>query len=121
MCNFNGFTGKGSLAGFVVYALSVSLETDLNFFYLLGVFPLVVFAGLMPLTGSGIGTRDSARVILLSKHLPTEEATLVGFGYTVLGYWLLALIGLPAMLREVVTYFRTGYIFVSGRSIRTET
>lgn len=65
------------------------------------VFPLGILAGLLPFTMSGIGTRDAAYVSLLAVvSIPAEEATLVSFGYTICGYWLLSLMGLPSVLAE---------------------
>ena len=46
-------------------------------------------------------TRDTAFVLLLGAHIGTEQAVLVSLGYTVFGYWLVALIGLPLVLRAL--------------------
>jgi len=70
-----------------------------------GISPAVL-AGLVPITVGGIGTWDSAFVILLTGHLTTEGATLVALGCTVLAYWLIGLLGVPVALREIVAFLR---------------
>ncbi|MEM7165877.1 MAG: lysylphosphatidylglycerol synthase transmembrane domain-containing protein [Planctomycetota bacterium] len=75
--------------------------------YALCVFPLGILAGLLPFTMSGVGTRDAAYVSLLAVvAIPAEEATLVSFGYTICGYWLLSLMGLPSVLSEARAWLR---------------
>ncbi|GLI33980.1 lysylphosphatidylglycerol synthase transmembrane domain-containing protein [Desulforhabdus amnigena] len=95
-----------SIAGFLVCCLASALNTGLSWGYAYGVFPLAILAGLVPVTLSGIGTRDSAFVLLLASKMPMEEATLVGLGYTLFAYWLLSLISLPVVLWEITAFFR---------------
>jgi len=94
------------IGGIIVLALANSLAADLDPSHIYSIYPTAVIAGLLPITISGIGTRDSAFVILLSSHLPPEEATLIGIGYTVFVYWLLSLICFPVVSREITRYFR---------------
>ncbi|OGV65084.1 MAG: hypothetical protein A3K19_20385 [Lentisphaerae bacterium RIFOXYB12_FULL_65_16] len=93
-------------AGLTVCFLASALDTGLAWGYAYGVFPLAILAGLIPVAMSGVGTRDSAFVLLLSTKIPVEEATLIGLGYTVFGYWLLSLISLPAVAWEIRIFFR---------------
>ena len=95
-----------SIGGCIVLTLTKSFAIDLTPSFIFSIYPTAVIAGLVPITVSGIGTRDSAFVILLSSHLPPEEATLVGIGYTVFVYWLLSLICFPVVAREISRYFR---------------
>lgn len=94
------------VGGGVVLALTHSFETNLSFSQIYSIYPTAVIAGLIPITVSGIGTRDSAFVILLSGHLPLEEATLIGIGYTVFVYWLLSLICFPVVSQEIFRYLK---------------
>jgi len=94
------------IGGSIVLALTRSFAADLNPSNIYAIYPTAVIAGLIPITVSGIGTRDSAFVILLSSYLPSEEATLVGIGYTVIVYWLLSLISFPVVSREITKYLR---------------
>ena len=107
-----GLTLGGSLAnwgvaGIIVCALASSITGANDWGYLLAIFPLAIVAGLVPVTLSGLGTRDSAFVILLTGHLTTEGATLVALGYTLVAYWLVGLLGVPVALREIVAFFRS--------------
>ena len=94
------------IGGSVVLALTRSFAADLNPSNIYAIYPTAVIAGLIPITVSGIGTRDSAFVILLSSYLPSEEATLVGIGYTLFVYWLLSLISFPVVSRDIIKYLR---------------
>lgn len=83
--------------GLLVAALARAFGAALPLPFVLAVFPAAILAGLVPLTVSGIGTRDAAFVALLAGRVDLETATLIALGYTVFAYWLLALLGLPAL------------------------
>ncbi len=97
-----------SLGGFTVYALASAFHTGLGLGFAYAVFPLAILAGLVPVTVSGIGTRDAAFVALLASQMSAEQATLVGVGYTFTGYWLLSLLSFPAVAFQVVAFLRRG-------------
>jgi uncharacterized protein (TIRG00374 family) len=63
--------------------------------------PVAIFVGLVPVTLSGMGTRDSAIVLLFADAVPHATSLGVGLLYSMLLYWLLALAGLP-FLRGVL-------------------
>ena len=94
-----------ALAGLSVCFLTCAFHRPV-WGYSFGVFPLAVLAGLIPLTVSGIGTRDSAFIALLSSQMPVEEATFVGLGYTILAYWLISLISLPVVVFEIWAFWK---------------
>jgi len=95
-----------SAGGFTVYCLAQAFDANLSLTVAYSVFPPAILAGLLPLTVSGIGTRDAAFVALLSPYTSTEQATLIGLGYTLYAYWLLSIISLPVVFWEVVAYWR---------------
>jgi uncharacterized membrane protein YbhN (UPF0104 family) len=66
-----------------------------------GALPLAVFVGLIPVTISGMGTRDSALVFLCRGHAPAEVTLAVGLLYTLFGYWLLSVVGLPFLRKAL--------------------
>jgi len=57
--------------------------------------PIAIFAGLLPITFGGMGTRDSAIVLLFSSYATTSQSLAVALLYSFFGYWLLALLGIP--------------------------
>ena len=63
--------------------------------------PVAIFVGLVPVTLCGMGTRDSAMVLLFAGAAPEATSLGVGFLYSLLLYWLLAIVGLP-FLRSVL-------------------
>ena len=97
-----------SLGGLTVFALAQAFDTGLGLGFAYAIFPLAIIAGLVPVTVSGIGTRDAAFVALLSSQMSAEQATLVGIGYTLFAYWLLSLLSFPAVAWQVVAYLRGG-------------
>jgi uncharacterized membrane protein YbhN (UPF0104 family) len=85
-------------AGLSVVCLCLAFHADVSSGYTFAIFPLCILAGLLPVTLSGIGTRDVAFVkLLMAAGVTLEKATMVGFGYTVFAYWILSLISLPAV------------------------
>jgi uncharacterized membrane protein YbhN (UPF0104 family) len=99
-----------SIGGLTVYALARGIGAELSLGYTYAIFPLAILAGLIPVTISGIGTRDSAFVMLLSSQLPVEEATLIGIGYTLFAYWFLSLVSFPAVALELNRIYRSGML-----------
>jgi uncharacterized membrane protein YbhN (UPF0104 family) len=94
------------LSGSVLFLLSNGVGGVVGYGYIYLIYPVAVIAGLMPVTISGIGARDSAFVFLLEGRLSVEEATLIGIGYTVFVYWFLALISFPMVSHELFRLFR---------------
>ena len=96
-----------SIAGFTVACLCFAFNLPINWALAYAVYPLAVLAGLLPLTISGIGTRESAFIFLLTQFDVTrDQATLVAFGYTFYAYWFLSLISLPAVGWQIVSILK---------------
>ena len=60
--------------------------------------PPSIFVGILPISLWGVGTRDAAFAYFLDGQAIIEDALAAGFLYTALVYWLLGLIGVPALL-----------------------
>ena len=103
--SFLGSIGNWLLAGLSICSLGLAINDQVNFGYLLSVYPLAIIIGLLPISISGLGTRDAAFVFLLSTYMTREQATLVGFGYSLLGYWYIAVFGLLILLFKFVKVF----------------
>jgi uncharacterized membrane protein YbhN (UPF0104 family) len=63
--------------------------------------PLAIFAGLIPLTLAGIGTRDTAVIFLYRAYLLPSAGAALGILYTA-RYLLPALAGLPFLGQYMV-------------------
>ncbi len=98
--------------GFVIWLLVHALGSQLEFGFALAAFPLGVLAGLMPVTFSGIGTRDVAFVAILSTRIPVETATVAALGYTAITYWFLSAVSVPFVFGDLVASVRS----LMGRS-----
>lgn len=98
-----------SAAALTVCCLVSAFDLPLDWSVAYALFPLCVIAGLVPVTVSGVGTRDAVFVELLMLHgVSLEGATLVGLGYTVFAYWLLSLLCLPAVGWQLAAWRRLG-------------
>jgi hypothetical protein len=56
-----------------------------------------ILAGIVPVTISGIGTRDAAFIWALGDSVPSEQAAAAGLLYTAFSYWFLAALGAFAL------------------------
>lgn len=74
-----------------------ALNTDVPLPWIIAALPVAIFAGLLPITPAGMGTRDSAVMMLFSQYAPAEINLSIGILYSIYGYWLLSLLGIPFM------------------------
>lgn len=96
-----------SCAGLTVVFLCKAFNANIDSGYAFAIFPLCVLAGLLPVTLSGIGTRDAAFVqLLVGAGVSLETATMIGIGYTLFAYWILSLVSLPVVALELIDYYR---------------
>ena len=63
--------------------------------------PVGIFVGLLPITFGGMGTRDSAMVVLFAGFATAPQALAVGLLYSFFGYWLLAIVGIPLVKKAL--------------------
>jgi uncharacterized membrane protein YbhN (UPF0104 family) len=68
-------------------------------FYVFAGFPPAVFAGLMPFTLGGMGTRDSVIMLLFDGFATTAQSLAVGILYAFFSRWFLSVLGLPFLHR----------------------
>ena len=59
--------------------------------------PLSIFAGLLPITIAGVGTRDSAIIYFFQNFATPEQSLAVGILYGLQSYWITALLGIPLL------------------------
>lgn len=77
----------------------VGVEVSLGF--TAAALPIAILAGLFPISIGGMGTRDTAIVILFAAQASASQALAVGLLYSFFGYWMLAILGLPLMRRAL--------------------
>lgn len=83
-------------------ALSIGIDTGILFFVL--VIPVLSLLDLLPISISGIGTRDVALIFLFGlKGISPEQAVAFSLLYLFMSYWLIALIGAAIYFRYPVT------------------
>lgn len=74
---------------------------------ILGLWPLAVFAGMLPVTVGGIGTRDGTflgLLVLTSEGMIAESAVLAAtFGYGLVMVVLPGVLGIPLMVRWIIS------------------
>ena len=109
----------------VMYLLLKAVGADISFGTVAATMPLAILVGILPLSISGIGTRDGALVVLL-KGIAASGVVLAGtLLYTAAVYWLLALIGLVFLgretLRQTLSRTRQNQDFLSKQGKTTTT
>lgn len=63
-------------------------------------FPLAIFIGLLPISIAGIGTRDSALIAFFINKATPAQSLAAGIGYSFIGYFLFAIVGIPFLIKE---------------------
>jgi uncharacterized membrane protein YbhN (UPF0104 family) len=86
----------------IVAALLCAVGAALPLGTVMAATPLAILVGILPLSISGIGTRDGVLVLLLGAYAPDERVLAAGLLYTVVGYWLLAALGVAALGFETI-------------------
>lgn len=74
-----------------------SLQVSVSLAYVCAALPIAIFAGLLPITTAGMGTRDAMMIYLFQPFAAYETNLAVGILYSFFGYWLLTLVGWPFM------------------------
>ena len=77
-----------------IWIFIIALSPGVDFFVSLAITPLAIFAGLLPLTFSGIGTRDFAFIYLYAAYFSIATGAALGILAT-LRYIIPALVGIP--------------------------
>ena len=77
-----------------IWLFILSLSPNVGFLVSLAITPLAIFMGLIPLTFSGIGTRDFAFIYLYSAYFPAATGAALGVLATV-RYVIPAIVGIP--------------------------
>ena len=88
------WTANLTVMGLLLNALDNSYSLPLAF----AVTPPSIFAGMVPVSLWGIGTRDGALAYFMNGMTSPEIAISAGCLYTALVYWLLGLVGTPFLL-----------------------
>jgi uncharacterized membrane protein YbhN (UPF0104 family) len=86
------------LVSSIMGCLLKAFDPNNTFVHAFAVTPPSIFAGLVPVSLWGVGTRDGTLAYFLQEITAPEVAISAGFLYTVLVYWLLGLIGTPFLL-----------------------
>ena len=91
----------------IIALLLQSIDRNFHIWLAYSAAPPSIFVGILPISLWGVGTRDAALAYFLDGSTLIENIMAAGFLYTALVYWLLGLIGVPALLysrksREVI-------------------
>jgi glycosyltransferase 2 family protein len=84
----------------VMFLLFKAVDANLEFTTVAATMPLAILVGILPLSISGMGTRDGAMVFLLEKTIESGTVLAGTLLYTAAVYWFLAIIGLVFLGKE---------------------
>ena len=90
-----------------IWLFVISLGTHVSFITSMGLASLAIFAGLLPLTFAGIGTRDAALIMLYSPYMDVSTGAALGVLCT-MRYVLPALAGIPFLAGGLAMLKRRG-------------
>jgi glycosyltransferase 2 family protein len=93
----------------VTHALLIAVGADVTLLQTLLLWPTAVIAGIAPLTLGGMGTRDAMFIALVTAHGAHVDASAVlaaTMGYSAVAMWSFAIVGLPFMVRETLSFRR---------------
>lgn len=93
----------------VIHALLTAVGADVSIVQTLLLWPTAVLAGLAPLTLGGMGTRDATFIALLAAqgtHVDPSVVLAATMGYSAIAMGAFALLGLPFMVRETLSFRR---------------
>jgi glycosyltransferase 2 family protein len=93
----------------VTHALLIAVGADVTLLQTLLLWPTAIIAGIAPLTLGGMGTRDAMFIALVSAHGAHVDASAVlaaTMGYSAVAMWSFAIVGLPFMVRETLSFRR---------------
>lgn len=97
-----GWLGNIAIMGCCFWAVGARLAP----WALVSSTPIAILAGTVPITVSGIGTRDGAMVLLLGSQVDQADIVAATLLYTVLLFGVLPLVGLLALGRETLQRVR---------------
>jgi uncharacterized protein (TIRG00374 family) len=89
-----------------IWIFALALGAGVPFAANLGLAPLAILVGLLPLTMAGVGTRDAAVILLYQPYAAAPVAAALGLLFT-LRYLLPALAGWPFLARYLTLVRRT--------------
>jgi len=85
------------------WILALALGINIGFLFFFLVIPVISLLDLLPISISGIGTRDVALIFLFGlQGIPAEQAIAFSLLYLFMSYWLIALIGVGVYLKYPV-------------------
>jgi uncharacterized membrane protein YbhN (UPF0104 family) len=93
----------------VTHALLVAVGAEVTLTQTLLLWPTAVLAGIAPLTLGGMGTRDATFIALVAAQGAKVDASSVlaaTMGYSAVAMWSFAIVGLPFMAREILSFRR---------------
>jgi len=100
------------LSMFQIWLFVISLNGSLPLMSCLGLAPLAILVGLLPVTIAGIGTRDAAFIILFRNFVDPSISAIVGLLCTI-RYAVYAIAGLPFIINMrpfVTTHQKLGQV-----------
>ncbi len=78
-----------------IYMIVDFMDINLSFLEIFAIFPVAICAGLLPVTLSGVGTRDAVLIVLLTPQVSDSATLVLSLAYTFFNYVVPAVMGIP--------------------------
>ena len=72
----------------------IAVGIDVPFLFVVGGISLAILIGMIPVSLGGMGTRDTAIIVLFSSYAPPDKLLCVGILFSLIRYWIPGIIGL---------------------------
>jgi uncharacterized protein (TIRG00374 family) len=82
---------------FQIDLLYLDVGQHIPFTFCIAVVPIAILIGFVPITVAGMGTRELSLVYLFSAYSTDSASLSVELLFSLLGYWILSLLGMPFM------------------------
>lgn len=90
------------------YLIALSIQLDISFLLIAISVPIISILDLLPISISGIGTRDAALIFLFGiESISAEQTIAFSLLYLLLSYWFVALIGAVCWLKYPIPIHNT--------------
>ncbi len=89
-----------------VWILFMAFGATVPIKMVLAYLPLSIFVGLLPISIAGVGTRDSVLITFFIGKATSAQSFATGMGYSFIGYFLFAIIGIPFLIKEFGLFSR---------------
>ncbi|MBF0196276.1 MAG: flippase-like domain-containing protein [Planctomycetes bacterium] len=86
---------------FQVWLFYLEVGSGISILHVAALLPLAILIGLLPISFGGVGTRDTALILLFTPFATQVQSFTVGLLFVFFRYWIIAFAGLPILYNHI--------------------